>query len=71
MGKSGLRRLALGGLAVAPGLALAEVPAAFTTAVTNATTDGTAMMTAVLGVAAAFVVLGIALKMVKRLRGAS
>lgn len=53
----------------APLAALAQVPAAFTTAVTDATADGAAMATALVGVAAAVVVVMIAVKFVKRLRG--
>lgn len=53
----------------APLAALAQVPSAFTTAVTDATADGAAMATALVGVAAAVVVVMIAVKFVKRLRG--
>jgi len=52
------------------GFALADVPVAFTTAVTDATADGADMATALLGVAAAVVVVMIALKFVKRIKGA-
>lgn len=63
-------RLALvTGLSLASASALAEVPAAFTTAVTDITTDGAAMAAALVGVAAAIVVVMIALKFVKRLKG--
>jgi len=51
--------------------AFADVPAAFTTAVTSATTDGAAMATALVGVAAAIVIVMIALKFVKRLKSAT
>lgn len=61
----------LGLLALAlPGLAFAQVPAAFTTAVADATTDGAAMAGALIGVAAAIVVVMIGVKFVKRIRGA-
>lgn len=49
---------------------MAAVPEAFTDAVADATTDGAAMATALLGVAAAVVIVMIALKFIKRLRGA-
>lgn len=49
--------------------AFAAVPAAFTTAVSDVTSDGAAMAGALLGVAAAVVVVMIALKFVKRLKG--
>lgn len=51
--------------------ALADVPAAFTTAVTGATTDAAAMASALLGVAAAVVIVMIALKFVKRIKSAA
>lgn len=50
--------------------AQAQVPAAFTTAVTEATTAGAAMAAALVGVAAAVVIVMIAMKFVKRLKGA-
>ena len=63
-------RLALvTGLSLASASALADVPTAFTTAVTGITTDGAAMAGALVGVAAAIVVVMIALKFVKRLKG--
>lgn len=49
--------------------ALAAPPAAFTTAVTDITADGATMAGALVGVAAAIVVIMIALKFVKRLKG--
>lgn len=52
------------------GSALAAVPAAFTDAIDDATTDGAAMASALLGVAAAVVIVMIALKFVKRIKGA-
>lgn len=63
-------RLAALGSALVAGSSFAAVPAAFTTAVTDATTDGAAMAVALLGVAAAVVVVMIALKFVKRIKGA-
>ena len=64
------KRLALvTGLSLASASALADVPTAFTTAVTDITTDGAAMAGALVGVAAAIVVVMIALKFVKRLKG--
>lgn len=68
--KSG-RVAALGSGALAlVGSAQAAVPAAYTTAITDATTDGAAMAGSLLGVAAAIVVVMIALKFVKRIKGA-
>lgn len=64
------RNLAFGSLALLPGLALAQVPAAFTTAITDATADGAAMAAALIGLAAAVVVVMIGVKFVKRIRGA-
>jgi hypothetical protein len=58
----------LGVGAVAP--AFAAVPTAFTDAIGDATTDGAAMATALLGVAASVVIVMIALKFVKRIKGA-
>jgi len=63
----GLLGLGLAGLA---GSALADVPASFTTAVTDVTADGAAMAGSLVGVAAAVVIVMIAVKFVKRLRGA-
>lgn len=63
----GLSALGLGGLV---GSALADVPAAYTTAIADATADGAEMAGALLGVAAAIVVVMIALKFVKRIKGA-
>jgi len=60
--------LALGSLVA--GSALAAVPAAFTTAITDVTADGASMAGALVGVAAAIVVVMIAVKFVKRLKGA-
>lgn len=60
----------VGSLSLLPGLALAQVPAAFTTAVTDATADGAAMAAALIGIAAAIVVVMIGVKFVKRIRGA-
>lgn len=63
------RPLGLGAVgALGSSVALAEVPAAFTSAVTDITTNGTAMAGALVGVAAAVVVVMIALKFVKRLK---
>ena len=53
-----------------PSIALAAVPAGFTTAVGTATTDGAAMAGALLGIAAAIVVVMIGVKFVKRIKGA-
>lgn len=64
------RNFSLGALGLLPGLALAQVPAAFTTAVTDATADGAAMAAALIGIAAAIVVVMIGVKFVKRIRGA-
>ncbi len=64
------KRAGLGALALSPSLALAQVPAAFTTAVADATTDGAAMAAALIGIAAAIVVVMIGVKFVKRIRGA-
>lgn len=64
------RNLSFGALGLLPGLALAQVPAAFTTAVTDATADGAAMAAALIGIAAAIVVVMIGVKFVKRIRGA-
>jgi hypothetical protein len=64
------KRVGLGSLALAPGLALAQVPAAFTSAISSATTDGAAMAAALIGLAAAVVVVMIGVKFVKRIRGA-
>jgi len=60
----------VGSLGLLPGLALAQVPAAFTTAVTDATADGAAMAAALIGIAAAIVVVMIGVKFMKRIRGA-
>ncbi len=65
-----LQRFTLTALALFPALALAQVPAAFTTAVTDATADGAAMAGALIGIAAAIVVVMIGVKFVKRIRGA-
>jgi len=65
-----LKKGALLALALTPGLALAEAPASFTAAVTSVTASGIAMAGALVGVAAAVVVVMIAMKFVKRLRGA-
>jgi len=66
-----VRSLALlGGLSAVAGSVLAEVPAAYTTAIADATADGAEMAGALLGVAAAIVVVMIALKFVKRIKGA-
>jgi hypothetical protein len=64
------KRAGLGALALSPTLALAQVPAAFSSAVTSATTDGAAMAAALIGLAAAVVVVMIGVKFVKRIRGA-
>lgn len=58
------------GLSLASASAFADVPAAFTTAVTDITTDGAAMAGSLVAVAGAIVVVMIALKFVKRLKGA-
>jgi hypothetical protein len=63
-------RYGAGSLALLPLAAFADVPAAFTTAVTSATTDGAAMAGALIGIAAAIVVVMIAVKFVKRIRSA-
>jgi hypothetical protein len=47
----------------------AAVPVAFTTAVTDVTADGAAMAGALVGVAAAVVIVMIAVKFVRRLKG--
>jgi len=60
----------LAGLSALAGSSFAAVPAAYTTAITDATTDGAAMAGSLLGVAAAIVVVMIALKFVKRIKGA-
>lgn len=67
--KYGPRVAALGTGFGAYGLALADVPAAFTDAVADATADGAAMAAALIGVAAAIVVVMIGVKFVKRLKG--
>lgn len=64
------RLVVLAGLLL-PVLAQAAVPAAFTTAVTDATADASAMAGALLGIAAAVVVFMIALKFIKRIKGAA
>jgi len=51
--------------------ALAAPPQAFTDAISDATTDGVAMATALLGVAAAIVLVMVAVKFIKRIRGVS
>lgn len=64
-------RLALvAALSGAAGLAHAQVPPAFTAAVSSATTDGAAMAGSLVAVAAAIVIVMIAMKFVKRLKGA-
>jgi len=69
--KYGPRLAALGSaLTFAAGSAFAAVPAAYTDAIDAATTDGAAMAVSLLGVAAAIVVVMIALKFVKRIKGA-
>jgi hypothetical protein len=69
--KYGPRLAALGGAGLAlVGQAQAAVPAAFTDAIDDATTDGAAMAGSLLGVAAAVVIVMIALKFVKRIKGA-
>lgn len=68
-----MNRIRLGLLAIGTGFAgssFAAVPASFTTAVTDVTTDGAAMAGALVGVAAAIVIVMIAMKFVKRLKGA-
>lgn len=71
MSKLQLRRAGFGaGLLSLAGVAAADVPAAFTTAVTSATTDGAAMAAALIGIAAAVVVVMIGVKFVKRIKGA-
>lgn len=66
-------RLSLAGGALVGGVgsAVAAVPAAFTDAVGSATTDGTAMALALVGVAAAIVVVKIAMAYVKGLKSAA
>lgn len=59
-----------GSLLALPGLALAAVPASFTTAVTDVTADAGTMAGALVGIAAAVVAVMIALKFVKRIKGA-
>jgi len=67
----GSRLATLGSLALfSAGSAFAAVPAAYTDAIDDATTDGAAMAGSLLGVAAAIVVVMIALKFVKRIKGA-
>lgn len=58
------------GLVLLAGQSFAAVPEAYTDAITDATTDGAAMAGSLLGVAAAIVVVMIALKFVKRIKGA-
>lgn len=67
-----IRSLGLGALGFSGlvGSSFAAVPEAYTTAITSATTDGAAMAGSLLGVAAAIVVVMIALKFVKRIKGA-
>lgn len=60
-----------GSLALLPAIALAEVPAAFTTAVTGATADGVDMAEALMGMAAAFVVVYLGIKFVKKIKSAA
>jgi len=60
----------LAGLSALAGSTFAAVPTAYTEAITDATTDGAAMAGSLLGVAAAIVVVMIALKFVKRIKGA-
>lgn len=68
--KYGPRIAAFGsGALVVP--AFAAVPEAFTEAVANATADGSAMALALVGVAAAIVVVKIAMAYVKGLKGAA
>lgn len=72
MTKQKIGALAL--LSLGSGAALAQesgVPSAFTSAVSTATTAGVSMMTALIGVAAAIVVVKIAMGYVKALRGAA
>lgn len=57
-------------IASVPSVAFAAVPAAFTTAVTDVTADGVGMAGALVGIAAAVVALMIAIKFVKRIKGA-
>jgi len=52
-----------------PTVVLAEVPAAFTTAVTGATSDGVDMAEALMGMAAAFVVVYLGIKFIKKIKG--
>lgn len=59
-----------GSLLALPGLTFAAVPESFTTAVTAVTADGAAMAGALVGIAAAVVAVMIALKFVKRIKGA-
>lgn len=65
-----LRYSGAGLAALLPFAAMADVPAAYTTAITAATTDGAAMAGALLGVAAAIVVVMIGVKFVKRIKSA-
>jgi len=68
----GPRLVALGGGTLgAIGSALAAVPAAFTDAIDAATADGAAMAGALIGVAAAIVVVMLGVKFVKRIKGAA
>jgi hypothetical protein len=71
MSKLQLRRAGLGAVLLGGSTAaLADVPAAFTTAVSSATTDGAAMAAALIGIAAAVVIVMIGVKFVKRIKGA-
>lgn len=63
-------RLAALGAGVLPVVSFAEVPAAFTGAITDATADGAAMAVALLGVTAAVVLVMIGIKFIKRIKGA-
>jgi len=65
-----LKLASAGALLALPALSFAAVPASFTTAVTDITADGVSMAGALAGVAAAVVVVMIAVKFVKRLKGA-
>jgi hypothetical protein len=59
------------GLLAASQAAFAEIPAAFTTAVTDMTEDGAGMGAALVGVAAAVGVALLAVSYVKKIRGAA
>lgn len=65
-----LKRAGLVGLLAVPGLALAQSTDPFDQAVTTVTANATGYAGALVGIAAAVVVVMIAMKFVKRIKGA-